>query len=250
MTSLTSLTSYPAIVVVGGWGVPAAMLAPLVSDWPAEVHLVSLDSGLVSGAAGIDDVAGRLLERTPANALWLGWSLGGQVAMSAAQQAPAHIRGVITLCSFPRFVASDEWPYGMAPATFRQFREGLQANPQRAWKRFLSLQVLGLSDEKDARRELEPWLADGPPLAVSELETSLDWLGATDQRALWHRPAVPTRHIWGSLDYLVDAHVADQIAGWGGEVCQVAGMGHWPRGAAVACCQDEIRRFVSSLGVV
>lgn len=241
------MTSYPAIVVVGGWGVSAAMLEPLVADWPGGVHLVTLDSALVAGAGGIDEVASRLLNRIPDAAVWLGWSQGGQVVMSAARQASDQLLGAITLCSFPRFVASVDWHYGMVADTFRQFREGLSVDPMRAWQRFLTLQVLGGGDEKEGRRALVPWLASGPPLDTAELALSLEWLAETDQRADWQHPAVPTLHIWGDQDYLVDAHVADVVSGWGAEVAQVSGMGHWPRGSAVACCQDEIRRFVASL---
>ncbi|WP_375177603.1 alpha/beta fold hydrolase [Marinobacter mobilis] len=246
---MASLSSYPAIVVVGGWGVPATMLQPLVADWPGVVHLATLNSGLVAGACGIDDVAARLLNRLPEAAVWLGWSQGGQVVMSAARQAPDQLQGAITLCSFPRFVASNDWNHGMAADTFRQFHDGLRTDPMRAWKRFLALQVMGGSNEKDGRRSLAPWLASGPPLGIEELETSLEWLAATDQRADWQHPAVPSLHIWGDQDYLVDSHVADQVSGWGAEVSRVSGMGHWPRGSAIACCQDEIRRFVASLGI-
>ncbi|SFM40124.1 alpha/beta fold hydrolase [Marinobacter zhejiangensis] len=246
---MTSPASYPALVLVGGWGVSAAMVEPVVAGWPGDVQVVSLDSNLVAGVESIEDLASALQSAFPRPAVWLGWSQGGQVAMSVAQQAPDQVLAVVTLCSFPRFVAADDWPYGMLPDTFRQFREGVEREPERYWKRFLALQVLGSADEKSGRRDLAPWLATGPSLSPEDLRRTLDWLGTTDQRRLWQHPTVSTLHLWGDQDYLVDSHLVDVIANWGGETRQVSGMGHWPRGSAVARCQDEIRRFVASLGV-
>ncbi len=91
----------------------------------------------------------------------MGWSLGAQVAMAVAQQHPEQALAVVALAGFPRFVTTAGWPHGMEEAVFRQFVSGFADNPDRAWQRFLRLQILGDGQVSGARAALAPWLHRG-----------------------------------------------------------------------------------------
>ncbi|OEY65234.1 alpha/beta fold hydrolase [Marinobacter sp. X15-166B] len=237
----------PDIVLVGGWGVDAAMVAPIVEQWPAAVHLVTLDDTTLGSADTVDALARQLLRQYPEPALWLGWSLGGQVAMAAARQAAAQVVGVVTLCSFPRFVAAPQWPYGMPEDSFTQFYRGLHDDGVRYWKRFLLMQVVGAPDAEAAKEALKHWMVTGPPADQLRLERSLGWLASSDQRADWQRMPVPCLHLWGEQDYLVNPLMALSDYGPGARVEVIPGMTHWPRAAAVALCRRELERFSDQL---
>lgn len=237
------------LVLIGGWGVSVDMVAPVLADWPAPVHLVNLDNALVTESQGVEGAASHLLQRFQAPAVWVGWSLGGQVAMAAAAEAPQQVRAVITLCSFPRFEAAKDWPYGMPEDSFRQFADGLHLDGYRYWKRFLMLQAMGDADEADARQQLKEWLLEGPPLAQAGLEKSLEWLATTDQRRLWRQLSVPALHLWGERDHVVSPLILNADPAPQGVTELIAGMSHWPRGAAADQCRLEIMNFINQLKV-
>ncbi len=64
----------------------------------------------------------RIAAATP-RALWLGWSLGGLVALRAALDYPANVRGLVMIASSPRFVSAPDWPHGVAADCVRRVRQ-------------------------------------------------------------------------------------------------------------------------------
>ncbi|MDX1756767.1 MAG: alpha/beta fold hydrolase [Marinobacter sp.] len=232
------------IVLVAGWGVPAEMLSGLFDGWPSPVHLVSLDAELVGDSPDVETLAARLTDRYTEPALWVGWSLGGQVAMAAADRAPDRVQGVLTLCSFPRFVATADWPYGMAQAQFQRFSEDLQRDARRCRQRFLTLQALGDPDELEAKRALRPWLRNEAGFTPPVLQRTLDWLAHTDQRRLWQSLELPVLHLWGECDRVVSGAMAGVPVSSSARVARVAGLTHWPRGHALDRCRQALVRFV------
>ncbi|WP_300497450.1 alpha/beta fold hydrolase [Marinobacter sp.] len=241
---MNAVESRIPLVVVGGWGVDAAMLLPLFDRWPGEIHLISLNDALMSRCDSVTEVADYLLERYPCPSVWAGWSQGAQVVMAAASRGFAQVSKAITLAGFPRFVAGPQWPAGMTADTFEAFREQVSQNAGFAWRRFQQLLIHGCPDGSQARQELRPWLARGPLVSDLNLALGLDWLGSEDQRSLWSALPVPTLHLQASEDVVVQCweHTfhPSQIA----KVVSVPGMTHWPRGQALSRCHDEILRFV------
>ncbi|MDX1457554.1 MAG: alpha/beta fold hydrolase [Marinobacter sp.] len=233
----------PPIVLIAGWGVPAAMLEPLVADWPGAVHQVSLDEDWVGESPDVDSLAARLVQQFAEPALWLGWSLGGQVAMAAAAMAPEQALGVLTICSFPRFVASKDWPCGMAEPQFRRFGEDLQRNARRCRQRFLTLQIMGDPNEGEAKRALKPWLADAPQFSDGVLSRTYDWLATNDQRKLWQSLCVPALHLWGEGDRVVRAEMSELPLSAAARTERVPGLTHWPRSDALARCRQSMASF-------
>ncbi|MDF0748861.1 alpha/beta fold hydrolase [Marinobacter sp. 71-i] len=234
------------LVVVGGWGVDAAMLLPLFDHWPGEIHLVSLNDVLMSRCDSITAVADYLLARYPCPSVWAGWSQGAHVAMAAAARSSLQVRRVITLAGFPRFIASAEWPLGMAAATFETFREEVARNAGRAWKRFQHLLIHGSDDESEARQELRPWLERGPVGNAASLVRGLEWLSSENQLSLWRDSPVPVLHLQAGRDAVVQCWNGTFSSAGTAEVIPVPAMTHWPRGPALKPCREAIRQFVFS----
>lgn len=236
------------LVVVGGWGVDARMLHPVVADWAGPVHFVSLNDSLLASHQALSDVAQTLISQFPESAVWLGWSQGAQVVMAAANAAGTPVEKVITLAGFPRFVAGDDWPAGMAPETFEAFRNGLAADPGRAWRRFQQLLIHGgpKTETAQARRELSHWTADGSVATGTRLELGLEWLASEDQRSGWRHLTVPALHLLAEADVLVRPWIADLPVPEPTMVRVVPGMTHWPTGEKAAECGHALNEFAFS----
>lgn len=236
------------LLVVGGWGVRADMLASLYHHWQGEVVTVSLDDELMGCCDSVQDAAAELLRRYPEPAHWMGWSLGAQVVMAAADAGSDAVVSVITLAGFPRFVAGDNWPTGMPAGQFRAFAQGIARAPERYWLHFQLLMINGSGNEAGDRTALKPWLEQGCSFSSGTLEKGLQWLGTNDQRDLWAGLDVPALHLLGARDLVVPCWKACFPCSATSVVTVIPGMGHWPGPPAVAACAPEIDHFVSTCG--
>jgi len=197
----------PDLVLVHGWAMHGGIFAPLLAALVPHfrVHLVDLPGhGFARDEAHFDvaDSARRIAAATP-RALWVGWSLGGLVALRAALDAPAQVRGLAMLASSPRFVAAPDWPNGVAATVFGEFASELRARYRHAIERFLALETLGSPHAQAQLRELKQLVfARGEP-SVEALCDGLAALNASDLRDALAGLAMPSLWIGGRRDRLV-----------------------------------------------
>ncbi|MCB1676625.1 MAG: alpha/beta fold hydrolase, partial [Halioglobus sp.] len=166
------------LVLLHGWGANREIWRPLVArlrPW-ADTTLVDIP-GCAPGLeppqeSGLDAVLAALSACTAGPAVYVGWSLGGQLAIELALRDSARVAAVITICSNPRFVATDAWP-GMSGEVFGGFCASAAADPTAALRRFDSLQVAGARGPRALLRQLHDQCrgAGGPGLLAG-----LDWL--------------------------------------------------------------------------
>lgn len=225
------------LTLISGWGAPVDMIRPLVDGLATEVTAFSLDDSLLAGIPSFDAAADALLDRLGDREWLVGWSLGGLLAMAIARRAPERIAGVITLCTHPCFVAREAGATGMAPDTFAGFRQGLERQAARQWQRFMLLQVHGAPA---GRQALDSWLTSGPPASSTVLIHSLAWLAEVDQRQEWAEVTVPTLHLFGRRDPLVDPACAALLQSQGRPVRLLENLYHWPFGDAAT----QVRRAI------
>ncbi|HEX5122803.1 MAG TPA: pimeloyl-ACP methyl ester esterase BioH, partial [Rhodanobacteraceae bacterium] len=223
----------PNLVMIHGWAMHAGIFAGFARALAPHfrLHLVDLpghgysrdDAGSLDPAA----CARRIAENVP-RAIWLGWSLGGLVAMRAALDEPDTIRGLVLISSSPRFVVGNDWTHGVAPSVFAEFGAGLADDYRVTIERFLALEALG-SDH--ARAELRSLKADvfahGEP-AMSALTEGLSVLDATDFRADLSSIRAPSLWIAGRRDRLVDPDAMKWAAAQTGGRYVECNSGHAP----------------------
>lgn len=210
-----------------------AALDPLL---PAGTTTMVLEPARMAAANGdLNDALDAAMEVVPEGASWLGWSLGGQVALAAQQRYPERVGGVLTLCSTPCFVAAPGWPAGMDPSTFDAFRNGLAADPDKMLRQFCGLVAQGSASPWAVQRELQAldWPGTGHD-QLRGLAASLEWLGGLDQRAYWRAPAGEARHLFGAGDALVDPDTPRAMGLASERFAVAANMGHWPMGGTTA----------------
>jgi pimeloyl-[acyl-carrier protein] methyl ester esterase len=198
----------PALVLIHGWAMHGGIFAPLVERLQSrfQLHLVDLPGHGRSRAdatpLALASVAERIAAETP-RALWLGWSLGGLVALQAAQEHPDAVRALIMLCASPRFVADESWPQGMDASVFGNFANELAGDYRGTLDRFLMLEAQGSDHVRTELRLLrEQLFAHGEP-TTSALCDGLDILQGSDLRAGLSALAMPSLWIAGRRDRLV-----------------------------------------------
>ncbi|TVP57307.1 MAG: alpha/beta fold hydrolase [Halomonadaceae bacterium] len=218
------------LVLISGWGQPVHWIKPVlpgglpwVQAWSLEDFTPESPEAWVAQAMAV----------APQRAVWMGWSLGGQLAMAAARDYPQRVAGVITLCATPGFVATEDWPHGRPAAEFDDFARRCRRNPGATLRRFSHLQSRGdryeaqaqqqgpASQSREASRELNN----------SGLLQTLDWLRHTDQRDLWRQPlVVPRLHLFGERDPLVAPQTGNALGLARQQQQLLPGLAHWPFG--------------------
>ena len=224
----------PALVLIHGWALHGGVFAPLVERLAShfQLHLVDLPghghSRDDTTALSLPFLVHEIASATPP-AIWLGWSLGGLVALHAAATLP-QVKGLAMLAATPRFVRGPGWPDAVEPSVFEQFGHDLAHDYRGTLERFLALDTLGAEHGRTELRTLKDMLlARGEP-APRALQEGLRLLERSDlRRAL---PALHTPSVWiaGQRDRLVPArgvHTAAELAP-GAQAITIAGGGHAP----------------------
>lgn len=140
-------------------------------------------------------------------AIWLGWSLGGLIAMGMARWRPQRVKALLLVASSPCFVKRDDWQTAMAADVLQQFGQNLMADFTATWQRFIALQVLNTPQAKHNVRLLQQKLLKPPQPPA--LQASLEFLIATDLRAELKYITKPSLICLGSHDALVPVAIAD-----------------------------------------
>jgi pimeloyl-[acyl-carrier protein] methyl ester esterase len=240
------------LVMIHGWAMHAGIFAGFARALAPQfrLHLVDLPGhGYSRDDAGSLDPAEcgrRIAEKVP-RAIWLGWSLGGLVAMRAALDQPAKVRGLVLVSSSPRFVVGDDWMHGVAPSVFAEFGAGLAGDYRGTIERFLALETLGSEHARSELRALKhDVFAHGEP-AMSALTEGLRVLDATDFRDDIGRIKVPSLWIAGRRDRLVDADAMKWAAGQSGGRYVECNSGHAPFLGHADALAASIVRFAAEL---
>lgn len=204
---IETLGQGPDLVLIHGWAMHSGIFAPLTRELAAHfrLHLVDLPGHGLSAERDLtlrlDDCAQRLAAQLPP-ALWLGWSLGGQVCLEAARRNSGP-RGLVLIASSPRFVLGPDWPHGVDAEIFRQFGSGLRQDYHRTIERFLALEAHGSERAQSELRELKAHVFDRGEPALQVLCDGLDILDQADLRDSLAQLPVPSLWIAGRRDRLI-----------------------------------------------
>ena len=187
----------------------------------------------------------RLADAVP-DAPWLGWSLGGLVALHAAQARPTRVPALLMLCASPRFVRGDDWPFGVSAEIFRDFAAGLRQDYQGTLERFIALEAFGSDHAREEIRALRAdVLARGAPDAAA-LADGLELLERTDLRATLPALQVPSLWLAGRRDRLVDPRAMQAAAtiAPGATANVIEHAGHAPFLTHADAVASQVRTFL------
>jgi pimeloyl-[acyl-carrier protein] methyl ester esterase len=207
----------PDLVLLHGWGLHGGTWGPWLEPLSrvARLHVVDLPghgfSAWPRNAATLDTLADEIGGIVPDGAVVLGWSLGGMLAIELARQRRS-LSALVLVATTPRFVADDDWPWGISAASLADFACGLRVDPRRTVQDFLALQTLGDERPRDRLRTLRAAVASRPAAAAAALATGLEILRTVDLRQALPRIAVPALVIAGERDRLTPSTACAELA--------------------------------------
>ena len=207
----------PDLVLIHGWGLHGGVWDTLVPLLEPDFRVTRVDlpghgRSAWNNEATLDAMAGAVAAAVPDGAMWMGWSLGGMVALRAAILFPEQTRGLIMVASSPCFVRKPGWQSAMLPSLLDSFASDLQADYSRTLSRFLSLQVRGSVSAGAALKVLrDKLLVHGQP-STEALQAGLDILRGSDLRDQVPGLASPVLLLMGERDTLVPVNAGHEFA--------------------------------------
>lgn len=232
--SSSTLGRGPRLVLIPGWAMHSGVWREFAERLAANFCVTWVDlpgHGLSPAWAEwtLVATAEALAELIPDRALWLGWSLGGQVALELARRYPAKVAALVLVATNPRFIAESDWP-GMAPAMFESFALGVETQSQATMHRFLALNCLGAAGAMGLLRRLRTAWESYPAPAPTVLGQGLEILRQTDLRQELAEIGCPVAVVAGSEDRLVPAAAARRLAAGlpRAQLAILEGAGHAP----------------------
>ncbi len=216
---LNSLTTGagPDLVLLHGWGMNRAVWGGLPERLAQHYRVTVLElpghgeSDYHPACSSLDPWVEACLAAAPERAAWIGWSLGGQLALHAALKQPERVPVLTVMAGTPRFVQGEGWPHAMAEETLRRFAADLVTDHRQTLERFLALQVRGDSEARAVLRTLRRDLFDRPDPVPAALQAGLDLLQGVDLRAQLPALECPVLWLLGARDTLVPVAVAGEM---------------------------------------
>ncbi|MBI3547214.1 MAG: pimeloyl-ACP methyl ester esterase BioH [Gammaproteobacteria bacterium] len=144
-------------------------------------------------------------------AVWIGWSLGGLIALAAAQKFPQNVAKLVLVGATPKFIRTVDWPHAMDATVLDQFALALERDYAGTLTRFLSLQVAAAEDRETLRQLRQELFQRGEP-NVAALRAGLHLLKEEDRRAVLGAISTPTLIMQGERDQLVSVGAARYLA--------------------------------------
>lgn len=207
MKIIKTLGHGPVINMLHGWG----MHAGIFSTWATHLsndftlNLIDLPGHGQNQSQHLPDQSGDLVadfKELPAG-IWLGWSMGGLIALNQALQQPQQVHALVMVCATPCFQASSHWPHGMPEKTVQAFQAGLQQDVEATIDRFLTLEVMGVRNQQQHLKQLKEIVFQQPLPQKASLINGLKLLQNMDLSQALKNLEMPSLWLSGRRDRIV-----------------------------------------------
>ena len=243
----------PALVMLHGWSMNSAVWHKLADGLSQQYSLYLVDlpghgrSDWQPGALDLDALLSALAVALPTQANWLGWSLGGLIAIAFADLYPERVNKLSLIAATPRFVQGDDWSCAMPRSVFENFAANLDENQNQTLQRFLMLQARGAEQSRDTIRMLAEELATQHTPQAAALHAGLDLLLNVDMRKQMLDLRCPIQVILGQRDTLIPEIMLMTLRQLkpGIRTDLIPGAGHAPFISHPVLCQQAIEQFIN-----
>jgi len=240
----------PELVLVHGWAMNSGIWGGVVDALAADyrVNLVDLPGHGVNAHVALshdlDAVAELILSGLPP-AVWIGWSLGGLVALAAASQQPYQVKKMVLVGATPSFSRQADWEWGVDTSVQQAFSEGLEHDCEETVNQF-ALQTFGPNKLHESLDRLgDSPLKENLP-AKNTLHAGLHLLYSNNLLPRLGACKVPALFLGGSRDRVIRPESFDQAASLmpDASVSLINGAGHAPFISHQEKFLDIIRGFL------
>jgi len=201
------------VVLLHGWGLNKAVwnsyMSALEERFPQlRFHLLDIpgygELAEQKGSANLKELAQLCLRQAPKKAIWVGWSLGGMIAMQAAlldlEQNEKRVQGLQIINAAPKFVQSSDWPSGVDLAMFEKFSQALSKDYERSLTSFLLLQAGSSDGARQLARDTQQAINKYPYPSEFTLKNGIKCLAQVDLRNELGQLSLPAQVVSGTLD--------------------------------------------------
>jgi pimeloyl-[acyl-carrier protein] methyl ester esterase len=218
----------PDLVLLHGWAMHSAVWSPVLPQLAQQFRVTCID---LPGHGHSDyddrDWVEQCLSAAPEQAIWLGWSLGGLLAMQAACRQRQRINRLLCVAASPCFSQRQDWQPAMGTDVLAGFARQLRSDWQATINNFIALQMHGVDGARDYIRDLRSLLQTTGSPHMDALTAGLQLLQDTDARQCLQSLQIPVNFILGGKDRLVPPALADALPP-SVQVVELAAAGHAP----------------------
>jgi pimeloyl-[acyl-carrier protein] methyl ester esterase len=213
-----TLGNGPDIVLLHGWGLHGGVWEGAAAQLAKDFRVTCIDlpghgrSAAMPESYTLQTLAERILSVAPQQAIWLGWSLGGMLAMQFAAIHPERVTKLILVTSTPKFTRSAEWSHGISSEVLERFAQELEHDAKKTIRRFLALQLRGSERAHESLAALNYSVFRHGLPAMAALRGGLNILRDADLRAHLARITSPALVIAGEHDLLIPLQAGDYLA--------------------------------------
>lgn len=208
------------ILFLHGWGMSSRVWRHQISYFSNRYRTVTLDfrghgDSRPSADYSFEALAGDVkeviegLSLRPASIV--GWSMGGSVAILTAIKYPEAVNNLILVSTTPKFVASEDFPYGQPEATLRRMAKQIERDTNKAMTEFCSM----MFEEEGIAGDVWDTVASNGWPSKDTLIGYLTTLAEADLREHLPKIECPTAIIHGMLDKIsfqeAAVYMADRI---------------------------------------
>jgi len=242
------------LLMIHGWGVNSEIWVSLVDELKlfASVYLIDLPG--MGGSSSIspytlDNITKEIKANVPIKKFnILGWSLGGQVAMSLAIRMPEFVEKLILMSTTPCFVEKKDWPYGVNKQFFSNFELETKQNLNNTLLKFFLIQTRDINDSKNVMRFLKNTFIEIRDDNKSSMQSALNVLKETDLRNEVQKIDKPTLIIAGDKDRLTSSKASiwlyEKIKG--ATLKEIKGANHMPFISHREIMTESVKKFLQN----
>lgn len=208
----------PEVVLVHGWGSHGGVWTEIARALAADYRVIVPDlpghgrsRDFLPPVYTPEALAGEIRHALSGPAVWIGWSMGGLVALAAAQRNPQEVTRLVLVGATPKYVQSPDWPHAMSPTVLEQFARNLEQDYVGTLERFLTLQMAAGEDRAVLRRLRDEMFRYGEP-PTAALQAGLRLLKEEDRRNALAGIATPALVVHGARDRLAPVGAAQYLA--------------------------------------
>lgn len=206
----------PTVVLLHGWGMNADVWEDVSAELEDSFQVIAVDlPGHGRSKGDLEDyslknIARQVIEVIPEQAIIVGWSLGGLVAMQMALEYAQRIKKLVLVASSPQFIKDESWPDGMDAEVLDSFAGDMQEDYQNTIKRFISIQTMGSDNPREEQRLLRDRVFRYGHPDLSALKGGLKILHETNLRSRMSEIHCPTLIVAGEHDSLFRRKAAEK----------------------------------------